>query len=110
MALPYPRVINLGDGSLDGRAVQGNFEVVDQWLSLAEAWHYVGDATTGLGTAFASGKSNFGSGYQSLRFRQDRGTVHVEGMFVDATGATSNIFTLPVNYRPTATQVVCLCN
>jgi hypothetical protein len=112
MALPYPRVINLGDGTLDARAVQGNFEVVDQWFNVGEPepWHYVGDATTGLGSTFASGKINFGSGYEAVRFRMDRRRVYIEGAIYDNTGATANLLTLPTGYRPTNTQSAGIAN
>jgi hypothetical protein len=69
-----------------------------------EAWHNVGAAGE---PAFGAGVSNFGSGNQVLRFRQDRGRVYIEGVIFDST-ANLPIFTLPVGYRPLAIQSLCV--
>lgn len=71
---------------------------------VTEDWHYVGDGTTGLGTTFGAGWSNF-SGSIALGFRiRETGVVDIHGTL---NVAVPSIFTLPVGYRPsTETNLV----
>jgi hypothetical protein len=66
-------------------------------------WHLVG----GVGEpAFQNGWANSGAPYESLSFRIDaEGIIHLKGR-VTGGGIDSVIFTLPVGYRPSATQTI----
>ena len=49
---------------------------------------------------------NFGSGFQSARFRRlISGQVEIQGLVTAGTGPASTVFTLPVGYRPAAALV-----
>lgn len=66
---------------------------------IPEPWHIVGNPGE---PAFLNGWTNYTVGFQVARFCKDPlGWVHVEG-FVRSGGASTNIFTLPVGYRPGA--------
>lgn len=55
--------------------------------------------------AFGSGWKNEGGGFQSVGFyRDDEGVVHLRGV-VALGGHTTTIFTLPIGYRPAATEM-----
>ena len=82
-------------------------EDVDYWrlvgtYNQVDNWHYVGDATTGMGTTF-SGYAN--SGFNgNLSFRMmDSNNIQFSGQVnkIDLTTASNNqLFTLPIGYRP----------
>lgn len=64
-----------------------------------EAWHEVGAAGE---PAFQNGWVNFGGIYGTAAFRKDPfGTVYLKGMVKSGT-LGSNIYVLPVGYRPAA--------
>jgi hypothetical protein len=55
--------------------------------------------------AFGSGWKNAGGGFQSVGFyRDDEGAVHLRGV-VALGGHVTTIFTLPIGYRPAATEM-----
>lgn len=91
----------------DSGGVVGKFEVrgdgTGQWL--AEDWHIVGSG--GGEPAFNSTWTNkIFSNYPTLRFKKDQfGFVHIRGC-VTGVASTGNltVFTLPVGYRPPATN------
>lgn len=83
------------------------FNGVGEGRWLGEDWHTVGDATTGMGTTFASGYSAVG-GYP-VQFRKDpMGQVELRGLIATASPAASGqtVFTLPVGYRPTGVGAI----
>lgn len=53
--------------------------------------------------AFGAGWKNAGSGFQVAGFYRAGGIVHLRGV-VDLGGSSLTIFTLPVGYRPAATE------
>lgn len=82
-----------------------NWELIASGASPVESLHFVGDAATGLGTAFLNGWTNYDAAAQpvgrALCFYKDRGRVYIEG--VVKNGASGSVcFTLPVGYRPFA--------
>jgi hypothetical protein len=67
-----------------------------------DTWHLVGAAGE---PAFAAGVSNAGGAEAPLAFRKDAfGRVAVRGAVVVPSTTNSQIFTLPVGYRPIANQ------
>lgn len=65
--------------------------------SFAETWTEVGSG--GSAPAFQNGWANFGVNWTSCAFFKDPfGVVHLKGVVVGTT--LSNVFTLPVGYRP----------
>ena len=70
----------------------------------SEDWHYVGDATTGLGTTFMTDWANYGAN-QNLAFRKrEAGILELQG-FVENTRAplvprAKEFFLLPLAWRP----------
>lgn len=70
-----------------------------------DIWHNVGDATTGLGTTFLNGFTQY-AGFLPVGFRKDpMGRVHLRGMAT--TGAQGQaIFQLPAGYRPPTGSVL----
>lgn len=66
-------------------------------LPAAESWHAL---------SYSNGWSDFGSGYQSGRYRVEPmfgGVVRLDGMIKPGTYTdNTTVFTMPVNYRPTA--------
>jgi hypothetical protein len=74
-----------------------------------DGWHLVGDASTGLGTTFTSGWSNYNAATEEAAgFRKDLfGHVSFKGL-VTAPAPTSIAWTMPANYRPVKTaRFVC---
>lgn len=70
-----------------------------------EDWHYVGDATTGLGTAFGTDWGNNGATSQLAFRRREAGVVDVQGLISNTaqpTAPSGKFFVLPVGYRPSA--------
>lgn len=69
-------------------------------LVAGEDWHYVGDATTGLGTTFGTHWTNVATS-QRLAFRiRESGIIDIQGQIRNTSDPTEVIFTLPVGYRP----------
>lgn len=82
-------------------------EDVDYWRLIGtynqvDDWHFVGDATTGLGTTFTNYSNTGFNG--DLRFRKvGNSNIEFYGQVTknDLTTPTNNfVFTLPVGYRP----------
>jgi hypothetical protein len=73
-----------------------------QQIANLDIWHNVGDAATGLGTAFAANSSNFSASEMPVGFRKSQdGRVQLKGLATIAAGWTNTLFTLPLGYRPT---------
>lgn len=63
-----------------------------------EDWHYIGDVGE---PAFGTGYAVSSPSYRQLRFKKDAfDYLVIEGTCIYTPGATSEIFTLPVGYRP----------
>ena len=76
---------------------------VEGWASVAagEDWHYVGDATTGLGTTLGSDWSAVGSPWPAPAFRlREAGVVDLIGVVECVVATNAAVFTLPEGYRP----------
>jgi hypothetical protein len=71
-----------------------------RWGVAGDVWHVVG---AGGEPAFQNSWVNFGSGFQGARFRRENGVVRIEGLVKSGTSNTA-VFTLPAEYRPSATQ------
>jgi hypothetical protein len=86
-----------------GRAKRANLSIANPVAM--DGWHLVGDASTGLGTAFTSGWSNYNAATEETAgFRKDPfGHVNLKGL-VTAPAPTSIAWTLPVGYRPAKTE------
>ncbi len=77
-------------------------------ITSGDTWHVVGSG--GGEPAFTNSWSNFGSGYQSFRFKKlVDGFVRLEGVLLSPNPATASIFTLPAGYRP-ATIAYAICS
>jgi hypothetical protein len=86
-----------------GGALNGSYP--NPSLAPAEAWHEVG----GPGQpAFLSSCSDVGGSSDTVAFYEDPyGTVHLEGAYTCAAGASGNrVFDLPPGYRPAAGKVL----
>lgn len=53
---------------------------------------------------FATGWANLGGGNQSAGYYMDRNRVYLSGVVANGGTGTGLIFTLPVNFRPSATR------
>lgn len=73
---------------------------------LQDPWHYVGDATTGLGTSFGTGWANRGAPWANLAFRKIASSrIEIVGGITVGTAGTT-VFTLPTGYRPISQQSI----
>lgn len=68
-----------------------------------------GETTDWVTPTLVDGWSDFGNGFQGVRYRKYLGEVIVEGLIVNDSGgdklATAPIFTLPAGFRPPASQI-----
>lgn len=66
-----------------------------------DEWHEIGATDE---PAFQNGWVNFNAGYAPLSFKKSGETIHVRGVVKDGSPANSVIFTLPEDYRPSASM------
>lgn len=99
LQLPFPFV--------DNPEQQANNEAIRLAMpdTALDVMHIVGDATTGLGTAFAGTWVNFGASYIPAGFYRSGGRVYLSGLVKSGVVGTA-LFTLPVGYRPAPYGVV----
>lgn len=97
-AQPYDLVRSIRGNQTDIRDLQVRS------AGVPDIWHYVGDPTTGLGTAFGSGWSNLGSGWANLAFKKVAANrIEIIGA-VTVGAAGSTVLTLPTGYIPVSQQ------
>lgn len=66
----------------------------------------VGEADLGwVSPTLLNSWANFGSGFQTARYRRLAGRVEIQGLVTGGTGPASTVFTLPVGYRPAAALI-----
>lgn len=101
-----------GSSSVDGNAIKlGGFSGASPVAVNAAAWGSLGFTEAGgndsgwIAPAFSNSWANLGSGYQTAGYRKVGGVVYLRGVI--ASGTTTDgtaVFSLPVGFRPTATE------
>lgn len=87
-----PTVTTIAAGKIADNRASSSLNVNATGL-VEETWHTVGG---GGEPAFAASASNMGSGYQTMQFKKVGNAVRIRGV----VNAFSDVFTLPVGYRP----------
>jgi len=106
-------IIKGGDASgADLILENGNFKCKDitsnnKPVSNSEniSWHDIGAVGE---PAFLNGWVNYGGGYSNMRYKKVNGIVYLEGMVKD--GTSSNVFALPLGYRPSNRMIFSIMN